>query len=305
MRILRRAVRPAIAAEYNRQVVREAICYRPDVLIAFKGTLVQPSTLRTLRGHGVLSVNYYPDNSLFGHGPHLPRAAPEYDCMFYTKPFWEADVRGADIRLHNAIYVQHGYDPELHKPYPLNAGDLAEYRHDVVYVGIFTHYKERMLARLLDLRPGLDLAIWGNGWLKQCNDANVRRCVKGFALTGTLYPKALQAGRICLAILAGKSGRASQSDETSTRTFEIPACGGFMIHERTPEVLTFYNEGSEIECFSSVGELSEKIDHYLEHPEQREAVARGGYRRCVPSYAYDTRMREILAWCEKRKAGSV
>ena len=44
------------------------------------------------------------------------------------------------------------------------------------------------------------------------------------------------------------------------RTFEIPASGGFMLQERSNEVLEFFEEGKEIECFSSVKELKDKIN---------------------------------------------
>jgi spore maturation protein CgeB len=94
--------------------------------------------------------------------------------------------------------------------------------------------------------------------------------------------------------MSGKVKGVDQGDETTTRSFEIPACGGFMLHERTPELLEFYEEGKEVAAFGSVEELASKIDHYLAHPEERHAIARAGYARCVPAYSYDDRMKEIL-----------
>ena len=32
------------------------------------------------------------------------------------------------------------------------------------------------------------------------------------------------------------------------------------------------------------------------HPEERDAIAEAGYRRCVPAYSYDGRMKAILEW---------
>jgi spore maturation protein CgeB len=85
-------------------------------------------------------------------------------------------------------------------------------------------------------------------------------------------------------------------DETTTRTFEIPACEGFMLHERTPELLELYEEGKEVACFGSVEELASKIEYYLAHPEEREAIARASHARCVPAYSYDERIKEILRY---------
>ena len=69
-----------------------------------------------------------------------------------------------------------------------------------------------------------------------------------------------------------------------------------MLHERSREVLELYQEGREVACFESVPELAEKIDYYLAHREEREAIAHAGHARCVPAYSYDNRVAEILRW---------
>lgn len=69
-----------------------------------------------------------------------------------------------------------------------------------------------------------------------------------------------------------------------------------MLHERTPELLELYEEGREVMAFGSVEELASKIEPYLVQPEEREAVARAGYVRCVPAYSYDSRVKEVLRY---------
>ena len=114
--------------------------------------------------------------------------------------------------------------------------------------------------------------------------------------------RALRAARICLAIMSGVVPGASEGDKTTSRTFNIPASGGFMLHERSEEVLSLYREGSEIECFGSIKELADKIDFYLAHPAKREAIARAGYARCVPAYSYDERVKIILEYYKNSTA---
>jgi spore maturation protein CgeB len=119
-------------------------------------------------------------------------------------------------------------------------------------------------------------------------------------LFGMSYAKAIQAARINVAIMSWSNRR--EVDETTTRTYEIPACGGFMLHERTPELLEVYEEGKEVAGFGSPGELAEKIHYYLAHPAERDAIARAGHARCVPAYSYDNRVREILDYHQGRSA---
>ncbi|HEV2733540.1 MAG TPA: glycosyltransferase, partial [Longimicrobiaceae bacterium] len=247
---------------------------------------------RALRRSGVALYNFYPDTSAFAHGALLAESLPEYDCVFYTKRFWVDDVL-RQITLRRSEFLQHGYDPEVHHPWKLEERDVRQYRHDVTVVATHTAHKERVLADLVRRMPGLDLRIWGNLW-ENCRAGELRPHIAGRALLGGSYAKAIGASAINLAIMSGQVEGSSRGDETTTRTYEIPACGGFMLHERSGELLELFEEGREVACFGSGDELADKIQHYLAHPEERRAIARAGHERCVPAYSYDNRMAEIV-----------
>ncbi len=284
--------------EFNKQILRNADSFRPDILIAFKGNCIYAETLRSLRQRGISLYNYFPDTSAFTYGKWIPQSLPEYDCIFYTKPFWYSDA-SRQISLKAGFFLPHGYDPLLHRPMPLDARDIAEYRCDVSFIATHTRYKETQLANLIGLRPDLNLCIWGDLWNTRCDSPNLRRCIKGFPLFGDRFSKGIQAARINLAIMTGPRKGASSGDLTTSRTYIIPASGGFMLHERNHEVLDLYKEHEEVECFDSAQELAEKIDFYLAHPHAREQIARAGFARCVPAYSYDNRMAQLLRWHEQ------
>ncbi len=294
-RALVRIAAKIIEREYNALVIDIARRFAPDILLAFKAALLRGDTLDVLRGQGVALYNYYPDTSAFAHGPLLSDALPKYDCVFYTKRFWIDDVSRC-IQLKAWHFIGHGYDPEVHRLWELEPRDISRFRHDLVVIATYTTYKEAVLEQLLCKMPELDLAIWGNQWRERCRSPLVMRRLCGDALTGTTYARALRAARINLAITSGRVAGASQGDETTTRTYEIPACGGFMLHERNDEVLELFEEGKEIVCFSSIEELVETIIYYLAHAQERQAIATGGHARCVPAYSYDNRMAELLRW---------
>jgi spore maturation protein CgeB len=272
--------------------------FRPDILLAFKGPYVQPGTLQELRKRGIALYNYYPDTSAFSHGKWIPRSLPKYDCVFYTKAFWYNDV-SRKLILKEALLLPHGYDPLLHKPVALSDRDLKDFRCDVSFIAIRTGYKEELLRKLMSLRPNLNLSIWGSGWL-QSSSKELANCIRGFHLLGESYTRAIQAARINLAIMSGIVKGASQGDKTTSRTYTIPACNGFMLHERNAEVLELYEENKEIACFGSAEELAEKIDYFLAHSDERTKIANAGHARCVPAYSYDNRMAELLRWHRER-----
>lgn len=292
-RVVTRLLRPGLVREYNAYILQAASHFRPDILLAFKGNFIYAETLRILGRLGVSLYNYYPDSSAFSHGKWIPRSLPEYECVFYTKPWWYADV-SQKLKLKNAQFLPHGYDPEIHRKVHLHPRDIQDFGCDVSFVATYTAHKENILRSLIRLRPNLNLAIWGNGWSESNKTKELERCIRGFPLLGESYIRGIQAARINLAIMSGLVTGVSSGDQTTSRTYIIPACGGFMLHERNREVLELYEEGKEIECFGSTEELAEKIDYWLAHPEEREKIAGAGRARCVPAYSYDARMAEII-----------
>jgi len=273
---------------------------RPDILLAFKGTAVTAATLRKLRFSGIALYNYFPDTIPSEHGNILAEAIHQYDCVFYTKKFWGANPPDG-LGKRRLVFLPHGYDPEVHRIMELDARDVSELTNDVTVIASHTAHKERLLRRLLGLMPNLDLHIYGHLWTDPPCAPELRHYIRGMALVGSQYAKAIRAARINLAITSW-TGRI-EVDETTTRTFEIPACGGFMLHERTPELLELYEEGSEVAAFGSVEELASKIEYYLPRPEEREAIAHAGHVRCVPAYSYDQRMKQILAYATSCSKG--
>ena len=191
-RIVRRLLWFRLVDEFNHAILRAAEAFRPDIVIAFKGTYIHASTLKSLRANGVAVYNYFPDTSAFNHGKWLPRSLPEYDCIFYTKPFWYADTIKR-IQLKAGVFLPHGYDKGLHRPVKLDARDIADYGCDVSLIAFHTRHKEQVLNELISISPNLDLRIWGSGWVERCRSAKLRRCIKGFPLLGESYVRAIQA----------------------------------------------------------------------------------------------------------------
>ena len=210
--------------EFNDHILSMAESFRPDMFVAFKGNYIQAGTLKSLSSKGIPLYNFFPDTSAFAHGTWLPKSLPEYDCVFYTKPFWYADVT-RQIKLKDAFFLPHGYDPQLHRKVELDARDISDYSCDVSFIATATRHKEKILQRLIAIRPNLNLCIWGNGWTKRRVSAEWRRYVKGIPLLGERYVRAIQAARINLAIMSGRVKGSSSGDLTTSRTYTIPSFG--------------------------------------------------------------------------------
>lgn len=291
-RLMLRLFRGQLLDEYNQQVIDLANSFNPECLLAFKGQYLRSDTLRYLRQRGVKLYNYFPDRIELYRGTLIEEAFPEYDCIFETKEYWDGDASG-QIKIRDKVFVPHGYDADVHRPTALTEFDKVQYSCDVGYIATYTLRKELIISELIEKYPNVDLKIWGSGWKKSCRDKRLIKYVRENDLRGMSYAKAIQATKINLGIMGILPNIV---DETSTRTYEIPACMGFLLHERTNEVLNLYEEGCEIACFDTTDELIENIRRYLSDDDRRLQIARAGFNRCVPAYSYDNRMAEIIKY---------
>ena len=115
--------------------------------------------------------------------------------------------------------------------------------------------------------------------------------IEGKGLYDDNFSKALSAFKINLGFLRKKS-----RDLHTTRSTEIPACGGFMMAERTVEHQAMFEEDKEAVFFSNNEELLDKCKYYLSHEEERKKIAEAGYKRCISSdYSNDGMIKKVLS----------
>ena len=293
LKVLRRALWPLILKEFNNAVVREANLLRPHLFFVFKGSMVTPETIKTVQRLGAAAINFWPDVSVMAHGSLIPRSLPAYDWVFTTKSFGLADMR-RQLGIECASFMAHAFDPEVHRPTALDAGDLDQYACDVCFIGTWSPKKQRLLERFVHLLPHLRIRVWGAQW--QPAKQSLGAAIMGRGVLGTEYAKAIAAAKVSLAILSEVRAGASDGDKITSRTFEIPASGGFMLHERTDEVGQYFVEGEECAMFSDAEEMAEKANFYLLLDDRRRRIAQAGRQRCLTSgYSVDSSVIEIIA----------
>ena len=292
MKAIGRLTRPAAVREFNDALVGWAEKLRPELLMVFKGMFVRRETLQELRRRAIRTYCFYPDVSFRAHGPYLPSALPEYDWVFTTKTFGLEDMR-AQLGISRASVLLHAFDPDLHGPRALSASDRGRYACDVSFIGTWSPKKERLLATLVERRPGIRVRVWGEQWFKARTPV-LRSSIVGYGIEGEEYVRAINASTINLGILSERRRGASSGDRITSRTFHIPACDAFLLHERTDEVTQIFPEGSAIGCFADADELVVTVDEYLAHADRRRAMARHAYDIVRAAHSWDHRMEAIL-----------
>jgi spore maturation protein CgeB len=292
LKAMRRLLRPLLAADYQQALIAEARNMHPELVFVFKGTFVAPETIDTIRALGTVAINFYPDLGFTEHSSYIARALPRYDWVFTTKSQHLADIKRG-LGLRNVSFMPHAYDPETHVPVALDARDRERYGCEASFIGTWSPKKERLLAHVRRMLPDLHLRIWGNQWEQA--SSGLDGAVMRQAVLGTEYAKAIHASAISIALLREGVPNSHGGDVTTARTFEIPAVGGFMLHERTEEVQGFFEENKECAMFLDDDELAAKVAHYLENPAERLRIAEAGHLRCLASdYSVDKRVSTVL-----------
>lgn len=250
-----------------------------------KGRWIFPETLATIKNiTNAKLIHYTPDPQLLIHkSRYFDKSISLYDHVITTKPF-ERNLykeRGAK----DVIFTYQSYDSN--RFYPRRKKN--DYLCDVSLIG---HYRPYYAETILYANEATNnIKIWGTAWNKpKFRYRNVMKFYQGGPVLGDEYPIAISSSKICLGLLDK-----SIPETTTTRTFEIPACGTFLLAERTNDHLDIFEEHKEAEFFSSMEEMVDKIKYYLIHEKEREVIAKAGRERCLKS-GYDTfsRLNKII-----------
>ena len=86
------------------------------------------------------------------------------------------------------------------------------------------------------------------------------------------YYEILKRSRIGINFSMSVSGH-----QLKARVFEVMHSGAMLLEERNDQIAVYFTEGMDYVAFSSEEEMVEKIRYYLQHEEERLAIARSGY----------------------------
>ncbi len=74
------------------------------------------------------------------------------------------------------------------------------------------------------------------------------------------------------------------------RMFDVMACGGFLLTEYRPFMDDFFETGTHLDVFRTTKELTEKVNHYLHHEDERKRIAQKGQEFILANHRYRHRI---------------
>lgn len=284
-RVLDRILVRTIAKKINSNFISFLKKGRYDLMVVMKGLHISPESVMEAKKYTKFVVNWNPDDFFnpLNNSRYLLESFDKYDCIFTPRKHLIQEYykkKAKRVGLLNWYYL-----PNFLRPVEISLKEKGKYASDLVFIGTWSKRRENILNSL----RGFNLKIWGSHWCK-----SRRAFRRNFECNNPIFMeemcKVINASKINLNILT-KENR----DTTNIRNFEIPACGGFQLSERSNEILEMFEEDKEIVCFETVEELISKCDYYLKDESERERIRLNGYRRLISgNHTMLDRAREIL-----------
>ncbi len=153
--------------------------------------------------------------------------------------------------------------------------------------------RRRRLELLLAL-GGFDIKIYGNSaWNELLRDTPVEGAFQGRGISYDECCNLYASSRISLNIHPPylHSG-------PNQRDIDIPVCDGFLLtdlHLHAGERMKeFFEPETEIALYEDANELRQKVEYYLDHPDERRAITEAAKARIQTDHTFTRRVKPIL-----------
>ncbi len=141
-----------------------------------------------------------------------------------------------------------------------------EEKHDVSFVGVRDTHREQYINELKN--RNISVHVFGSGW---GNFVPFEEMIDIF-----------KTSKINLSFAMDRHNKALQ---IKGKIFEVCLAGGFLLTEYNPVYESYYEIDKEIVCFRNAEEMIDKTIYYLNHDEERRAIAQAGWKRATAGYS--------------------
>ena len=290
------AVRGAVDRDVNQRLLERCRALAPELLLVFCGENIGLRTLEAVRETGATTANWFHDSLIYASRRELVRnVLPAYDLLFLVDDLGVLSEAG--VSLPQARTLPLACSVDTHRPLDLCAEDRKRWGADVAFVGSVTPGRIKVLRELTEFRLG----IWG-AW-QECDPA-LAPYYREKNVRGEDAAKIYNASKVNLDIHV-LFGAQQALYNVTPRVFEVPGCGGFLVTGPAPQIERLYTPGDDVVVYRDTDELRGRIRYYLDHEEERLAVARRAHERACREHTYAQRLRFLTGAVEdlRKKAG--
>jgi len=290
----------------NRLLLEKVNEVQPDICFFFLFTdEIKKETIRVISERkSTVTLNWFADDHWRFH-EFTKYWAPLFHWSVTTDR--EAVDKYHAIGCRNVIRSQWGFNHFLYKPVDISP------EMDVSFVGQ-AHSNRKKFIEVLK-RSGISVECWGRGWhngrlsqeemIALYSKSKINLNFSESSISWQAKPLA----KVFLSRRADNSLHIKNASEMAAhfstllqnrrvqikgRNFEIPGSGGFLLTQYAGGIEEYFVPGLEIATFSNDGELLERIQYFLSHDREREAIKSAGYQRALTDHTFQKRFEDIF-----------
>ena len=255
--------------------------YKPDVLYVQNIAWLPQSVLRQAKEHACLVVGQ--------HATTLPQ--PEtccgYDLILSFPPNIVAQLRHQNIPCE---YFRSGFESGILQHLTRNPTPWS-----VVHVGGYgpIHNERNVLLEAVARQVPVD--FWGYGVENLTPDSPIRHRYHGEAWGLDMY----QIRHNSRIVLTGHISSVAGRFAGNMTLYEATGVGACLVTDMKDNLSQLFEPGREIVAYTSAEDCVEKVRYFLEHEDERAAIAQAGQQRTLREYTFYHRMQELVAILER------
>ncbi len=275
-------------------VVKIAAKERPDMMLVLDGMALSVEQAKSVGNLGVRTAVWFTDDPYYSD--ITPGIAVHYHHVFtlerncldlYAK-------RGCSRVSYLPLGVFPGSYRPRNPPYAI--------RGDICFIGTAYWNRVRLFDRLMPMLAHRRLHISGMWWERLLEFQRWRGMIDlGKWMDPSKTSEMYNANKIVInAHRAHNDGTFNHNRDQITavspnpRTFEISASATLQLTDIREDLAQFYVPGHEIVTYDSPEDLANKANYYLEHEEERQAIALRGLYRTLKDHTYITRLNQLM-----------
>ena len=276
---LRRGIVPWVSRNKVRRWFHDILTaqirhYKPDVVLNLAMDGISSSFLQEMKPYTRLLVG------------QIAASLPEgenwgvYDLVISSLPNFVEHFRSLGI---HSEFNRLAFEPSVLRHLQTQKKNIL-----VSFVGSFTSAHGKRDQLLEHLCSNLPMNVWGIGVERLPQDSPIRARYLGAVWSLRMF-RVLAASKI----VVNYHSDIAQSYANNMRLFEATGTGALLVTDWKDNLHEMFEPGKEVVAYRNLEECGELIQYYLEHNDEREAIAASGQRRTLESHTYLQRMRDL------------
>jgi hypothetical protein len=255
-------------------LLAQARTFQPDVIFISDVLYLPAHFHRTLKEHAKLLVGEiaYPLPPGLDLGP--------FDLIVSAAPHFVDRIRKTGTR---SELWRHGFEPTILEHIDTETKDV-----DLAFIGSVSQDHQLRLELLEQLCRHVPISFWGAGAETLPPDSPLQGRVKP-PLWGYDMYRQFRRSKMALNIHIDMA----EQYAANMRLYEATGVGTLLLTDWKTNLHELFEVGKEVVAYRSIEECIELVKYYLEHDDEREAIARAGQERTLSEHSYYHRMQEL------------